>query len=421
MFSTKSGRITLICQFLIRLLICDISNGFQTYVTQNTWGRGCISSCSSQSNMKWRLNEKKIDVSHNIIDEKKVTIQMDDLISTTKQHHHNDNLHTEHHANAHHDHKPAFSIVNSISSPHHGNDSNSLSSTSSPSYFIPEDKINTILTFGSGEKRKIVNEFGLWCLTMCFLTLPPWGAAMSLVDAVCKLKPNLDPYMSFFDYTGKIWSRIYLRTINSYPTISGDVAWIHDENKGKACLYVANHASWIDIPIVCTVLDPVFKFIAKNDLKGVPCIGQQLVGGNHILIDRDDRRSQLRAFKEGVKYLKNGIPVMAFPEGQRSDDGRLSDFKGGIFSMAVKAKVPIVPISISNAHAVMPKYSLMPIQNGANKLSVHVHPAIDTDGLTDSELSAKVFNAIASKLPEEQRPLSKVEEVNEGVKIPINA
>ena len=44
------------------------------------------------------------------------------------------------------------------------------------------------------------------------------------------------------------------------------------------CLYVANHASWLDIPVLCTVLDPVFKFIAKGELGQVPCIGQQLNG-----------------------------------------------------------------------------------------------------------------------------------------------
>ena len=66
------------------------------------------------------------------------------------------------------------------------------------------------------------------------------------------------------------------------------------------------------------------------------------------MIDREDRRSQLRTFKEGVAYLTNGVPLMAFPEGKRSSDGRLAEFKGGIFSMAVKAGVPIVPISISN-------------------------------------------------------------------------
>ena len=60
-----------------------------------------------------------------------------------------------------------------------------------------------------------------------------------------------------------------------------------------------------------------------------------------MLITRDDRRSQLATFKAGVKYLSEGTPIMAFPEGQRSASGRLAPFKGGVFSMAVKAKVSV--------------------------------------------------------------------------------
>jgi len=398
MSANRFNWVPLICQWLLScLLMCNKSHGFQSYYVTN-----------SKARSPTRLHEKKLDIKYK--DGNKITVHMDEATSSTKHQHHHHNIH-------HHDHT-SISITHSHSSLSNINHNNKPESSSS--YFIPKDQTNTILKFGSGEKQKIVNEFGLWCLAMCAITLPPWSVVMTLVDTVCNLQPNLDPNRSFYDYTGKIWSRLYLRLVNSYPAISGDVEWIQNENKGKACLYVANHASWIDIPIVCTVLDPVFKFIAKSELNGVPCIGQQLVGGNHIMIDRDDRRSQLRAFKEGVNYLKNGVPVMAFPEGQRSKDGRLSDFKGGIFSMAVKAKVPIVPISISNAHAVMPKYSLMPIQGGDNKLSVHVHPAIDTEGFTDKELSDRVFEVIASKLPEDQRPLSQVEDiVKKETKIPI--
>ena len=264
MLAHRLNSLPLFCHFLLScLLICKKSNGFQSYVT----------SSSKRTPTRCRLHEKKLDIQNK--DGNKIIVQMDESITSTKhQHHHNhNNMH-------HHDHS-SISITNSHSSSaninHNLKPLSSLSSSSS-SYFIPEDQINTILKFGSDEKQKIVNKFGLWCLVMCFITLPPWSAVMSLVDTVCNLQPNLDPNRSFYDYTGKVWSRMYLRLINSYPAITGDVEWIHDENRGKACLYVANHASWIDIPIVCTVLDPVFKFIAKSELHGVPCIGQQLVG-----------------------------------------------------------------------------------------------------------------------------------------------
>ena len=128
------------------------------------------------------------------------------------------------------------------------------------------------------------------------------------------------------------------------------------------------------------------------------------------MIDRDDRRSQLRTFKEGINWLKKGVPLMAFPEGQRSPDGHLMDFKGGAFSMAIREKVPIVPITISNAHAVMPGNALFPVQSGANKLRVHVHPAIHVQDQTDEELEQLVRSAIISKLPMDQLPIEKIVE-----------
>lgn len=136
--------------------------------------------------------------------------------------------------------------------------------------------------------------------------------------------------------------------------------------------------------------------------------------GNHILIDREDRRSQIRTFKEGITWLKNGVPIMAFPEGMRSRDGRLMAFKGGLFSMAVKTKVPIVPITISNTHAVFPANAVFPVQRGGSKLQVHVHSPIDTTDKTEAELEILVREAFLSKLPKDQHPLPAAIETKEA-------
>ena len=96
---------------------------------------------------------------------------------------------------------------------------------------------------------------------------------------------------------------------------------------------------------------------------------------------------------------------MAFPEGARSPDGRLMPFKGGIFSMAVKAKVPIVPLSISNTHAVMPSEGFLPVQSGQGKLRVYVHDPISVEGKSEEEISNEVREALLSRLPPDQHPL----------------
>jgi 1-acyl-sn-glycerol-3-phosphate acyltransferase len=126
--------------------------------------------------------------------------------------------------------------------------------------------------------------------------------------------------------------------------------------------------------------------------------------GHHVLIDREDRRSQLRSFKQSIEWLKKGVPIVAFPEGRRSPDGRLLDFKGGLFAIASKAGVPIVPITLSHTHAVMPANSLVPVQPGAGKLHVHVHPAIDVEGKTEEELGRLVRECFMETLPKCQHP-----------------
>ncbi|KAI2505249.1 phosphate acyltransferase [Fragilaria crotonensis] len=215
------------------------------------------------------------------------------------------------------------------------------------------------------------------------VTGPIWMLAMSTVDMIYRMNETLDPNRAVFDYTGKIWSRIWLTMCMSRPTVSGDTDAVR-EGQGP-CLYVANHASWLDIPISAP-FGPSIQVHCQGRVGEGPCIGQQLKGGHHILIDREDRRSQLRTFKEGIAWLKKGVPLMAFPEGQRSLDGRLMDFKGGIFSMATKANVPIP---------------------GRGKLHIHIHKPINPAGKSETELADLVQAALLSKMPDVQHPLPK--------------
>ena len=96
---------------------------------------------------------------------------------------------------------------------------------------------------------------------------------------------------------------------------------------------------------------------------------------------------------------------MAFPEGARSPTGRLMAFKPGIFSMAVKANVPIVPLSLANTYAVMPSEGFLPVQSGKDKLRVYVHGPIGVEGKSEDEIEAEVREALLSELPWDQHPL----------------
>ena len=86
------------------------------------------------------------------------------------------------------------------------------------------------------------------------------------------------------------------------------------------------------------------------------------------------------------------------------------EFKGGLFAIASKTQVPIVPITLSHTHAVMPASSLFPVQPGAGKLHVHVHPAINVEGKTEEELGQLVREAFLETLPTYQHPAATTRE-----------
>jgi Acyltransferase len=144
------------------------------------------------------------------------------------------------------------------------------------SFVLTDKEVKPIIRLGKGEKEKVINSFGIWCLLVSLVTGPIWMAAMGLVNVMNAMNEDWDPHGAIYDQTGKVWAKTWLSLTHSYPTFSGEIE--HLKKGHGPCLYVANHASWLDIPVICTVLEPVFKFIAKGELRTVPCIGQQLVG-----------------------------------------------------------------------------------------------------------------------------------------------
>lgn len=148
------------------------------------------------------------------------------------------------------------------------------------SFVLSNEDVNPLVTFNKGAKEKCVNNFGVWALMVSLITGPIWAMVMSFLNMLNQMNDDMDPNRAIYDGTGKVWSKVWLTMTDSYPVLSGEIDQIKEGN--GPCLYVANHASWMDIPVICTVLDPVFKFISKAELKSVPCIGQQLSGVSFV-------------------------------------------------------------------------------------------------------------------------------------------
>lgn len=164
---------------------------------------------------------------------------------------------------------------------------------------------------------------------------------------------------------------------------------------------VANHLSMLDILVVYGLFRP-FKWVAKAELFRVPFVGWNMWLNDYVPIRRGDRESVRRMMAQCRAHLARGSPMLLFPEGTRSEDGRLKAFKDGAFRLALDAGVPVVPIAISGTFDALPKHGAV-----LRRMVGHVRVLDPVDPKQFPSLDAlreAVRAAIAAALPETNRP-----------------
>jgi 1-acyl-sn-glycerol-3-phosphate acyltransferase len=171
-----------------------------------------------------------------------------------------------------------------------------------------------------------------------------------------------------------------------------------------ACLFVANHTSSADAPAVVGAIPRRIAVLLKESLFRWPIVGQAFHLAHFIPVNRGERDSAIVSVEKATEAMKSGQSFLIYPEGTRSPDGRLQEFKKGAAVMAIKAGVPIVPIACSGAHRVMEKRSLV-IHPG--EILVEFLDPIDASQYSFEDrhlLNQRVHDALAAGLPADQRP-----------------
>lgn len=146
-------------------------------------------------------------------------------------------------------------------------------------------------------------------------------------------------------------------------------------------VYMANHQSMFDIPILLGHLPTPFRWLAKKELFDIPFFGLSIKRAGYISIDRSNRKSAHESIVEAARKISSGASVVIFPEGTRSEDGTIQPFKSGGFHLALRSGKPIVPVVIHGAHPILPKGRFR-IQSG--KVIVSIGSPIETVGFTGS-------------------------------------
>jgi 1-acyl-sn-glycerol-3-phosphate acyltransferase len=159
------------------------------------------------------------------------------------------------------------------------------------------------------------------------------------------------------------------------------VRLVHGErlNGVQPCVYIANHSSWLDPLAVVEVLPDSVRFTPKIELLRVPLFGDALRAGKHLAIDRHNRASAVAAYEQAAAMIQEGISAIVFPEGTRTRDGQLQEFKKGPFVLAIVAQVPVVPLWIAGARDALPRGTLR-LRPGP--IEVRVGSPVPTTGLT---------------------------------------
>lgn len=236
----------------------------------------------------------------------------------------------------------------------------------------------TICAISSARPRSLP-----WAL-LSYLVLTPLMA----LGTICF--GTLSMIASLFDTHGRVqhrlaraWATTMLRFALCPTEVVGPGAFHLGIPPITPAVYAANHLSYMDTPLIFSKLPFQFRIVARSGLWTIPFIGWYLHRSGQIPVDATSLRSSLAGMNGGAKALAAGTPLMIFPEGGRSPDGTLQPFMKGPAYMAVKAGVPIVPMTVIGTYRLLPIHTsyLQP-----RRLRLAIGAPIDTAGYTTRNL-----------------------------------
>ena len=195
----------------------------------------------------------------------------------------------------------------------------------------------------------------------------------------------------------------WCRTILSMAGADVEVTGTENIPAGRPCVFVANHRSYFDIPVLLTSLDAPHGILAKDSLKKIPLINRWMTLLGCVFVVREDVRASVKALNEASAAVSAGNSFIIFPEGTRwkGEEGEIGEFKNGAFRIAVKNGAPLVPAAITGTRALFEGHGHIMTPG---KVTVRILPPIETASLSKAEqklLPARVEEAVRCALQNE--------------------
>ena len=187
-----------------------------------------------------------------------------------------------------------------------------------------------------------------------------WGVGIILILVLFIAMAMFTLILYPFDRKRKIvhaqcfWWTDAVIALNPYWKVN--VCGLENIDHSKRYVVVSNHQSLADIVLMYKT-KMQFKWVAKDSLFKIPILGWNMLLARHIRLERGDFSSIKKVYREAGEWLRNGVSVLFFPEGTRSDNQGIGEFQNGAFKLAIKEKVPILPIQIEGTQNAIPKGS----------------------------------------------------------------
>ena len=186
-----------------------------------------------------------------------------------------------------------------------------------------------------------------------FVVFMGWHGARVLFAALTRVRQKPG---GVYDDAARQWGHGMLRWTGIRVRVEGSERL----DPAIPTVYVANHASFLDIWGILAEFPGTVRFVYKKGMDWIPLMGLAMRAARHIPIDRRNRSAAFAAYDEAAKVIRGGVSAVVFPEGTRSRDGRLKPFKKGPFVLAIAAKAPVVPVFCENTYQLMPRGSWSP-------------------------------------------------------------
>jgi len=192
------------------------------------------------------------------------------------------------------------------------------------------------------------------------------------------------------------WSNAIVRRADVDLTVEG----LANVPRDRACVYMSNHQSHLDIPMLyATLPSPTIRMLGKTELFRIPLWGRGLRAAEFIEVDRGNHARAIASLEHAARLVRDGVSIYLAPEGTRSRDGRIGKLKKGGFHLALGTGAPIVPVAIRGTIDILPRGAK--VMRSGQRVSVQIGAPIDVTGRDLAGMMAQVSEFLVNKVENE--------------------